>query len=73
MSRPTAIQPQAATGKARELLDAVQAKLKMRVGFSDGEIGEIIAHVALNIFTNYFINAAEVEVDFPKIARRQSA
>jgi len=44
-----------------------------RVGFSDGEIAEIIAHVALNIFTNYFNNTAEVEVDFPKIALRQSA
>jgi uncharacterized peroxidase-related enzyme len=42
-------------------------------GFSDGEIAEIIAHVALNIFTNYFNNAAEVEVDFPKIALRKSA
>jgi len=173
MSRLTAIQPQAATGKAKELLDAVQAKLKItpnmtkvmanspavleaylsfsgalgngaldaklreeitcqycvsahtaigkmtglsdseiqqardarsgsprnaaalqfarelvakkgratdadveavrRAGFSDGEIAEIIAHVALNIFTNYFNNTAEVEVDFPKIALRQSA
>ena len=42
-------------------------------GFSDGEIAEIIAHVALNIFTNYFNNAAEVEVDFPKVALRMSA
>jgi len=31
------------------------------------------AHVALNIFTNYFNNTAGVEVDFPKIALRQSA
>jgi alkylhydroperoxidase family enzyme len=38
-----------------------------RAGFSDGEIAEIIAHVALNIFTNYFNNTAEVEVDFPTI------
>ena len=44
-----------------------------RADFSDGEIAEIIAHVALNIFTNYFNNTAEVEVDFPKIALRQSA
>ncbi len=44
-----------------------------KAGFSDGEIAEIIAHVALNIFTNYFNNAAEVEVDFPKIALRKSA
>ncbi len=44
-----------------------------RAGFSDSEIAEIIAHVALNIFTNYFNNTAEVEADFPKIALRQCA
>jgi uncharacterized peroxidase-related enzyme len=44
-----------------------------RAGFTDGEIAEIIGHVALNIFTNYFNNSAEVEVDFPKIALRQAA
>jgi uncharacterized peroxidase-related enzyme len=44
-----------------------------RVGFTDAEIAEIIAHVALNIFTNYFNNTAGVEVDFPKVALRQSA
>ncbi len=37
-------------------------------GWNDAEIAEIIAHVALNIFTNYFNNAIQVEVDFPKIA-----
>jgi uncharacterized peroxidase-related enzyme len=42
-------------------------------GFTDGEIAEIIAHVALNVFTNYFNNTAGVEVDFPKIALRKSA
>jgi len=42
-------------------------------GFNDGEIAEIIAHVALNIFTNYFNTAAQVEVDFPKIALRHHA
>ena len=42
-------------------------------GLSDAEIAEVIAHVALNIFTNYFNNTAEVEVDFPKIALRHSA
>ncbi len=44
-----------------------------RAGLSDGEIAEVIAHVALNIFTNYFNNAADVEIDFPKIALRKSA
>ena len=42
-------------------------------GFTNGEIAEIIAHVALNIFTNYFNNTAGVEIDFPKIALRTSA
>lgn len=42
-------------------------------GLSDAEIAELIAHVALNIFTNYFNNAAQVEVDFPKVALRQGA
>ena len=42
-------------------------------GFSDGEIAEIIAHVALNVFTNYFNNTAGVEVDFPRIALHKTA
>ena len=37
-------------------------------GYGDGEIAEIVANVALNIFTNYFNHAAQTEVDFPKIA-----
>ena len=36
-------------------------------GFSDGEIAEIIAHVALNVFTNYFNVATEPDIDFPKV------
>lgn len=39
-------------------------------GFNDGEIAEIIAHVALNIFTNYFNNITEVDIDFPKVTAR---
>ena len=34
-------------------------------GYTDGEVGEIIAHVALNVFTNYFNNSANTEIDFP--------
>lgn len=37
-------------------------------GFTDAEITEIIAHVALNTFTNYVNIASGVEVDFPKVA-----
>ncbi len=42
-------------------------------GFSDGEVAEIIAHVALNVFTNYFNIATDVEIDFPKVSHRNAA
>ena len=44
-----------------------------QAGFGEGEIAEIIAHVALNIFTNYFNLAAATDVDFPKVSLRQAA
>lgn len=34
-------------------------------GFTDGDIAEIVANTALNIFTNYFNHVAETVVDFP--------
>lgn len=37
-------------------------------GLSDGEIVEIIAMVALNLFTNILGKAARVDIDFPKVA-----
>jgi uncharacterized peroxidase-related enzyme len=37
------------------------------VGFDDEHIVEILAHVALNIFTNYVNVAFEVPLDFPKV------
>lgn len=43
------------------------------VGFDDEHIVEILAHVALNIFTNYVNVALEVPVDFPKVALGSTA
>ena len=37
-------------------------------GFDDGQIVEIMAHVALNLFTNYINVALDVPVDFPRVA-----
>ncbi len=37
-------------------------------GTSDGEIAEVVAHVAVNIFSNYFNHVAGTEVDFPEVA-----
>jgi uncharacterized peroxidase-related enzyme len=42
-------------------------------GFSEGEIAEIIAHVALNVFTNYFNVATDVDIDFPKVSYSEIA
>ncbi|MET0335535.1 MAG: peroxidase-related enzyme [Rhizobacter sp.] len=35
------------------------------VGFSDAQIVEVLAHVALNLYTNYVNVAFQVPVDFP--------
>jgi uncharacterized peroxidase-related enzyme len=36
-----------------------------RAGYTDGEVGEIVANVALSIFSNYFNHVDATEVDFP--------
>lgn len=38
-----------------------------QAGYSEAEITEIVSHVALNIFTNYFNHVAQTEVDFPRV------
>lgn len=38
-----------------------------RAGYSDAEIAEILATVALNVFTNLFNRAFAVDVDFPLV------
>ena len=42
-------------------------------GLSDGEIAEVIAHVALNVFTNYFNIATDVDIDFPQVSHAEVA
>jgi uncharacterized peroxidase-related enzyme len=34
-------------------------------GFNDAQVTEIVANIALNIFSNYFNSVARTEVDFP--------
>ena len=38
------------------------------VGWDDGAVAEVVAHVALNVFTNYFNNLADTDLDFPRAA-----
>ena len=54
-----------------ELIDGrgvVQAATKdalTQQGWSEEEIGEIVGHVALNVFSNYFKQVADPVLDFP--------
>ena len=48
--------------------DAVRA-----AGHSDAEIVEIIAHVAMNVFTNLLGKSTQVEIDFPRVALNEAA
>ena len=36
-----------------------------KAGFTDAQIVEIVANIALNIFSNYFNSVARTQVDFP--------
>ncbi len=54
--------------KARgHVVDADVAAVKA-AGFSQGEIIEIVLHVALNTLTNYVNEVAQTEIDFPVAA-----
>lgn len=37
-------------------------------GFGDDAVAEVVGHVALNVFTNYFNNLVRTDVDFPAAA-----
>jgi uncharacterized peroxidase-related enzyme len=50
--------------KSGHLSDADFQQAKA-AGVTDEELGEIVAHVALNVFSNYFNHVAEPELDFP--------
>lgn len=63
-----------AVGFAAELVrsrgavdEGAVARLKS-VGYTDGEVAEIVANVALNVFTNYFNLVADTVIDFPQAA-----
>jgi uncharacterized peroxidase-related enzyme len=65
----------AALDFARRIVDEAGAVTDEEVervreaGYTDGEIAEIVAAVALNVFTNYLNIVAGTVVDFPKVDR----
>lgn len=70
---------QAALDFALKLVDArgqvgdADVQAMRDAGFDDEAIVEVMAHVALNLFTNYVNVAFAVPVDFPAVALRKAA
>jgi uncharacterized peroxidase-related enzyme len=48
-------------------VDAADVQAVKDAGYTEGEVGEIVAHVALNVLTNYFNKTADTSIDFPVV------
>jgi uncharacterized peroxidase-related enzyme len=56
--------------RKRGIVSPAEVEELRSVGYSDAEVVEIIAGVALNIFTNYFNNIVGTDIDFPVVHSR---
>lgn len=56
--------------RKRARIETRDVEALREAGFDDGAIVEIMAHVALNLFTNYVNVAFAVPVDFPTVKLR---
>jgi len=52
---------------ARGRVDAGDLRAVRDAGYDDGQIIEIVQHVALNTWTNYLNELAQTEIDFPAV------
>jgi uncharacterized peroxidase-related enzyme len=53
--------------EARGLVAPETRLVLLQHGWSEGDVGEIVAHVALNVFSNYFKQISEPALDFPPV------
>ena len=51
--------------KQRAQVSDAEVKALRAASYSDGDIAEIVANVAVNMFTNYFNISMDTAVDFP--------
>jgi uncharacterized peroxidase-related enzyme len=58
---------------ARGQASATDVQALRDAGFGDEQIVEILAHVALNLFTNYVNVVFDVPLDFPAVTLRRAA
>lgn len=81
-----ALDGQASDPKAQSALQFARAIVEKRgwvsdedvkafrsAGFGDAELTEVVATVAMNIFTNYFNHVAQTAIDFPEVRVAQPA
>jgi uncharacterized peroxidase-related enzyme len=59
--------------QARGEVSAADVQALRDAGLGEGQVVEVIAHVALNLFTNYVNIALAVPVDFPAVALKRAA
>ena len=72
---------QSSDPKTQEVLNFVKKVVEQRgqvsdgdvaalqvAGYSDGEIVEIVTHIGVNLFTNYFNHIVGTEIDFPVVS-----
>jgi uncharacterized peroxidase-related enzyme len=62
-----------AVAKARGHVSDVAVEAVKRAGYNDGEVMEIVVHVALNTLTNYVNEVAQTEIDFPVVELLKAA
>ncbi len=55
-----------------QVSDADLASVRL-AGFDEAAIVEIVAHVALNVLTNFSNNVARTDIDFPVVQARRAA
>ncbi len=54
--------------KNRGRVSDTQLATVRAAGFGDAEVVEIVAHVGMNVFTNYFNHVANTVIDFPLVS-----
>lgn len=62
-----------AINEARGHLSDAQLTEARMAGVTDQEMVEVVAHVALNVFTNYLNSVAGTEIDFPVVSLASAA
>ncbi len=60
----------AKVARTRGQVDETDLRAVKLAGYNDAELVEIVAHVALNVFTNYVNEVFKTDIDFPVVNKR---